>query len=239
MTEDVRKAVVDAPSPEARRSVVGVIWRILAISGIVVATVFVAGYLRSPPAGRGDGPQPAARPAGKAVAPAPSSGEGLKKEGDAQPQAPVTDLRQMMAGILMGAADEKGQYHEPGNQDAESRRRFLAKQFGLPQDYPRGQVPSGLVPKGGKVLMVFESPEAQGAKMVLVRMPGDVQAALAEVARQYAADGWTTPNLSEPKGGRDGDRLIRFTREGCDRIVYARPRQKGPETLIAVYDAPH
>jgi hypothetical protein len=32
---------------------------------------------------------------------------------------------------------------------------------------------------------------------------------------------------------------MRFTKGRSERIVYARPRQSGGETLVAVYDEPH
>jgi len=95
-----------------------------------------------------------------------------------------------------------------------------------------------LLPDGAGVLAVFENPEGNGARMVLARLPGDIHVALSSLEKHYEAQGWTMVEAPDPRAQTDEGWLVRFSRQGRERIVYARPRRSGDETLVAVYDAP-
>ena len=212
------------------------VWRLAAILAILAAMVVLAHYLRSPARlERGS--------SGGASAP----GEDLFRKAtleephhsaEAQKQA-TNDLRKIMAGVLMGAADEDGPFQDPANKDPEKRRQFLADRFGLPFDYPRSSAPPDSAPAGAEVLMVFDSPAKNGARMVFLRMPMDIHQALAAIHAQYTAAGWKAPEPIEPQAQPDAGWLLRFSRDGQERVVYARPRASANETLVAVYESPH
>jgi len=235
MSQEVPKPQAEPMPREVRPQRLSMLWRVLAIAAILAAMVAVAHFLQSPArfeeGGKG---LPAAAPdAFSATPPAPEvpSGSEARKEA-------MTDLRKVMAGILMDAAQEQGPYQDPRNQTPEARRRFLVDRFRLPFDYPRSQAPPGLLPDGARLLVVFENPEGNGARMALVRLPGDIHVALATVEKHYAAQGWTMAEPPEPRAQTDEGWLVRFARQGRERIVYARPRRSGDETLVAIYDAP-
>ena len=221
--------------PKAR----GLLWRVLAVAVILAAMVAVAHYLRHPARfGGAEGRAGAAAAKGEdPFLPVPGA-EGAAGAEEGRKQA-LADLRAHMAGIVMHAADEEGPYNDPANQDAESRRQFLAGVFGLPADYPRNKVPEDLAPKDARVLAVFENPEGNGARMAILRVPGDIHQALSAVHNQYVAAGWKAPEQAAPSAQTDQGWLMRFTKGRSERIVYARPRQSGDETLVAVYDEPH
>ncbi|MCX5676560.1 MAG: hypothetical protein NTX87_16285 [Planctomycetota bacterium] len=222
--------------PEARG---GLLWRILAVAVILAAMLAVAHYLRHPARfGGAEGRAGADAAKGEdPFSPVPGA-EGAARAEEGRKQA-LADLRAHMAGIVMHAADEEGPYNDPANQDAESRRQFLAGVFGLPADYPRNKVPEDLAPKDARVLAVFENPEGNGARMAILRVPGDIHQALSAVHNQYVAAGWKAPEQADPSAQTDQGWLMRFTKGRSERIVYARPRQSGGETLVAVYDEPH
>jgi len=222
--------------PEARG---GLLWRVLAVAVILAAMVAVAYYLRHPARfGGAEGRTGADAARGEdPFSPVPGAGGAARAE-EGRKQA-LADLRAHMAGIVMHAADEEGPYNDPANQDAESRRQFLAGVFGLPADYPRNKVPEDLAPKDARVLAVFENPEGNGARMAILRVPGDIHQALSAVHNQYVAAGWKAPEQADPSAQTDQGWLMRFTKGRSERIVYARPRQSGGETLVAVYDEPH
>jgi len=235
MSQEVPKPRAEETPPGGRPRRLSTLWRVLAIVAILLAMVAVAHFLQSPArfeeTGKG---LPASAPAAfSATPPAPEVPPGSEGRKEA-----MTDLRKVMAGILMAAAQDDGPYQDPLNQTPEARRRFLADRFGLPFDYPRSQVPAGLLPDGAGVLAVFENPEGNGARMVLARLPGDIHVALSSLEKHYEAQGWTMVEAPDPRAQTDEGWLVRFSRQGRERIVYARPRRSGDETLVAVYDAP-
>ena len=235
MSQEVLKPQAEPMPQKVRPQRLFVLWRVLAIAAILVAMVAVAHFLQSPArfeeGGKG---LPAAAPdAFSATPPAPEAPSGSEARKEA-----MTDLRKVMAGILMDAAQEQGPYQDPRNQTPEARRRFLADRFALPFDYPRSQVPPGLLPDGARLLVAFENPERNGARMVLARLPGDIHVALSSVQKHYEAQGWTMVEAPGPRAQTDEGWLVRFAQQGRERIVYARPRQSGDETLVAIYDAP-
>jgi len=235
MSQEVPKPSAEETPPGGRLRRLSTLWRVLAIAAILAAMVAVAHFLQSPvrfeEGGKG---LPASAPdAFSATPPAPEAPSGSEARKEA-----MTDLRKVMAGILMDAAQEGGPYQDPRNQTPEARRRFLADRFALPFDYPRSQAPPGLLPDGARLLVVFENPEGNGARMALARLPGDIHVALSSLEKHYAAQGWTMAEPPDPKAQTDEGWLVRFARQGRERIVYARPRRSGDETLVAIYDAP-
>ena len=225
------------PPPQRRRpGPVAVLWRAAAIALVVIVMVAVAHYLRSPARFQAEAEMaaspavppapgvPGGRPAGPSAAAAPGSAEA------------TAGLRRIMAGLLMSASDEDGEYDDVRNKDPEERRRFIARTFGLPQGYPGSAAPADLTPTGAEVLMVFDDPMSPNVRMVLVRIRKGVDAALEDFCKLYAAAGWEIGQPVDPKAQTDRGWLVRFTRRGQHRIVYARARQSGEETLAAIYD---
>jgi len=86
---------------------------------------------------------------------------------------------------------------------------------------------------------VFDNPEGDGSRMVLMRFQGDVSRALGAIHKHYTAGGWTAAEQPQPQAQTDRGWLMRFSKDRRVRVVYARPRQAGDETLVAVYDSPH
>lgn len=231
----------ETPRPEARRRPLTLLWRVAAIAVVVAATVFIAQFLANPEGvepGAPPGTLPGAGP-GANTGDSPGPGGAATRDVAAERQRVTNDLRQKMAGLIMAAADPEdgADPDDPKQKDAAARRRAIADRFGLPFDYPRSQAPAGLAPKEAEVIVVFESPQGDDARMVLVRMRKPIADALADIHRQYAADGWKTMEPLDPKAQTDRGWLVRFTRKGQDRIVYAQPRQSADETLVAIYDA--
>ncbi|HUU09452.1 MAG TPA: hypothetical protein VM431_02805 [Phycisphaerae bacterium] len=232
----------EARPPSAKRLTPGAIaWRVAAIAVVVLVTFALAHYLRQPSRllGSGGGMSdadfetwpPEVEPSGRPPRP------------DAVPTDPreaQDDLRQVMAGLVMSALGDDDDPDDSRNQDDEAKRRFIADQFGLPHDYPRSKAPADLMPDEAQVLMVFENPERAGCRMVLVRLLKDIDGALAAFCRHYAAQKWDVQKMNNPdQASRDQpDRgwLVRFTKGKRERIVYARARHNGKETLVAVYD---
>jgi len=231
-TPEVRNAPPDSPPPESakRRTFV---WRIAAIALIFAAMLGLAHFLKNPSRLGGNADATAAAKAGEDPfapvldKPAPHPDDRGKK---------MQDLRKVMGGVVMAAADEEGPYNDPANQDPEERRRFLAGVFGLPFEYPKSEVLPDLVPKNASVLMVFEDPAGRGRRVVLMSVPGTIDEALAVIHNQYKAAGYQTPEALDPSAQTDQGWLVRFTKGNRDRVVYARPRNSGKETLVAVYD---
>jgi len=235
MTTEEAPNVPSASPPEGakRRTFV---WRILLIALILASMVGLAHYMR-PPSQLEGGPDAASlSKSGQDVfAPAPPhKGPNLEEAGRQKAQA----LRKIMGGLVMEAADEDGPYNDPANKDPEDRRRFLAGIFGLPADSPQSQVADDLAPKDAHVLMVFEDPAGQGKRVVLMRVPGDIDQALAAVHNHYKAAGYEALPQEDPSTQTDRGWLMRFTKGNRERVVYARPRDSSKETLIAVYDEP-
>ena len=223
----------DQPSPpEVRRRPFAVAWRIGAVALVVLLMVAAAHLLRNP-AGEG-GSKGSAE-----VWPPPTAGEGpaglVRKDGATQD--PPGSLRKLMAGLMKAATEEDGDYRDPKNQTPEARRKFIADQLGVSPDYPQDAIPADLAPKDAEVLIVIESPGAADARMVLVRVRKDVQAAMAEFQKLYVTSGWASEGPPDPKAQPDQGWLMRFTKGNQERIVYARPRHVANESLVAIYDS--
>jgi hypothetical protein len=229
-------------TPEARetgkdRRWTRLVWRVLAVAVIVAATVLVA-HVLSRPGGW-------TRTGGEGGLPAGATEESLftplMRNGPAQvPEKEWTaakrDLAQVMAGILMAAAEEEGDYEEPGNQTPQDRRQFLEDRFGLPTDYPRSDLGPGVVPEGAEVLAVFDNPETEGMRMILVRVRLNLEETLAAFYKLYASEGWVLREPIDPKAQTERGWLVWFVRQGRHRILYAEPCQgyETEETLAAV-----
>ena len=228
-----RNAPPVSPPPEApKRRAFG--WRIAAVALILVVILGLAHCLKNPSRfGVGPDAAPAAKPGEDSFAPVLD--KPAARPGQAG-QLKMQDLRKIMGGVVMAAADEDGPYNDPANQDPEERRRFLAGVFGLPFEYPKSEVLPDLVPASAKVLMVFEDPSGQGRRIALMSVPGTIDEALATIHNQYKAAGYEVPEQLDPSAQTDQGWLLRFTKGNRDRVVYARQRNSGKETLVAVYD---
>jgi hypothetical protein len=219
--------------------------RVVLMVVVILAMVLLAHYLRHPgglDAGDGDlgaAADPVWPPEVELSggAPPPDETPTTREEAD-------DNLRQAMAGLIMAALGE-GDDDAPRDIDPTEARRRVADLFALPYDYPRSEAPADLVPRGAKVLMAFDNPARRGVRMVLVRMPGSVDAALEAFHRHYESLGWEYEPLKNPQDHRGAQpdrgwlvhfRKIRQGRIVRDRVVYARPRSGGDETLVAIYD---
>jgi len=234
-----------------RRRPVAIALRVGLIAIIVLAMVGLGHVLRNP-AGFGEEEEEGAiadRAAPDAGWPPEVDFSGGPPPPDARPtteQEADDDLRHVMAGLIMAALD--GEDEEAGREPTPTeQQRRVADLFGLPYDYPHSQAPADLVPAEAEVLMVFDNPERPGCRMVLVRMRGDVDEALEAFYRHYESMDWEGEDLRKrsPReyGNAQPDRgwLVRFSqaRDGRivrRRVVYARPRATGEETLVAIYD---
>ena len=212
------------------------VWRVLAVAVIVAATVLVA-HVLSRPGGwtrtGGEGGLSAGETERALFEPLPRIGP--EKVPEKEWMAAKRDLAQVMAGFLMAAAeDEEGDYENPGNQTPQDRRRFLADRFGLPADYPRSDIGPGVVPEDAEVLAVFDNPETEGTRMILVRVRLSLEETLAAFHKLYASEGWALREPIDPKAQTERGWLVWFIRQGRHRILYAEPRQGAEETLAAV-----
>jgi len=224
-----------APPPE-RSKARTLVWRLAIVAIILVAMLGLAHYLRYPSRVGGTDAAADAKAAEDAFAPAAADEGAASLEVRAEKRA--RNLRKALAGIVMEAADEEGPYNDPANKDPADRRRFLADLFGLPLDYPQSEAAADLAPKGAHVLMVFPDPTGEGRRIVLMRIPGDIDQALAAIHNHYTAAGYQAPDRAEPSAQTDQGWLVRFTKGNRERLVYARPRDAAKETLVAVYDEP-
>ena len=212
------------------------VWRVLAVAVIVAVTLLVA-HVLSRPGGWARTGSEGSLPTGETER---ALFESLPRVGSEEvPEKEWTsakrDLAQVMAGILMAAAeDEEGDYEDPGNQTPQDRRQFLAERFGLPADYPRSELGPGVVPEGAEVLAVFDNPQTEGTRMILVRVRLNLEEALAAFHKLYASEGWTLREPVDPKGQTERGWLVWFLRQGRHRILYAEPCQGAEETLAAV-----
>ncbi|HUW99956.1 MAG TPA: hypothetical protein VMY35_03175 [Phycisphaerae bacterium] len=209
-------------------------WRVLAIALIVVATVLAAHVLVRP-AGRGPRVGEAGAPGEEdALFDSPPAARRDVPESDwAEARA---DLAHVMAGILMAAAEEEGDYGDPDNQTPQDRREFLAERFGLPADYPRSAAPADVVPDGASVLAVFDHPQTRGTRMVLLRIPQPVVEAVALLRSRYTADGWRMSEPPKPEEQKERGWLLWFTRGRSHRVLFVQPNDDEQETLAAVCD---
>ena len=228
-------------TPEARetgkdRPWTTLVWRVLAVAVIVAATLLVA-HVLSRPGGwtrtGGEGGLPAGETERALFEPLPRIGP--EKVPEKEWTAAKRDLTQVMAGILMAAAeDEEGDYEDPGNQTPQDRREFLEDRFGLPTGFPRSDLGPGVVPEEAEVLAVFDNPETEGTRMILVRVRLNLEETLAAFHKLYASEGWALREPIDPKAQTERGWLVWFIRQGRHRILYAEPREGAEETLAAV-----
>lgn len=234
--------------PAARRSrPLAIGGRVVLIAIVVLAMVLLAHMLRHPSGfGTDDGPGAgqAARGAGLPPEVELSGGPPPPDPEPTTRQEADDDLRHAMAGLIMAALGEgdEGDARDPEPTDAQRR---IADLFALPYDYPQSEAPADLMPDGAKVLIAFENPVRRGCRMLLVRMPGSIDAVLEAFQRHYESRGWEHEPLKSPQvdRGAQPDRgwLVHFrqVREGRTvgyRVVYARARSEEDETLVAIYD---
>lgn len=217
------------------------------IAVVVLAMVLLAHVLRHPSGlvGQGGGDVGGAAPA--PVWPPEADPSGSPPVPDPEPtpaEEADDDLRHVMAGLIMAALGEGREGAAPDPDPADAQRR-VADLFALPYDYPRSEAPADLVPEGARVLMVFGNPVRRGCRMALVRMPGSIDVALEAFHRHYGSLGWECERLRSPRADRaaqpDRGWLVHFhqVRQGRkvrERILYARARSGGEETLVAIYD---
>jgi hypothetical protein len=233
MTQDVPNPPPPAPSaPTARKP--AWIGRLAAIVVILAVMVAIAHFLGGA-VSRSSHPG-AAGPGGEQqsfITPAPQPLPATSPERTQAQDA----LRQMM-GVLMNASDNatdgQGEFKDPLNQDPKARRDFLSSFLGVPHDFPRSGVPEGLVPPQAEILMAANMPDGQ--RMTLIRMKVDINEAMSAIQKYYAGQGWTAPDPLVPERQPDQGWLVRFTRGGQERVVYARPRQVADQTLLAIYE---
>jgi hypothetical protein len=209
------------------------IGRLLAIAVILAATIGIAHFLGAP-ATRDGGPTAGGKASGAVPSKMPSTEESPAR---AARRSKAQDTLRQMVGLLMSAADQEGPYKDPLNQDPAERRKFLADRFGVPFEFPRNGVPEDLVPPQAEILLTLIMGEGQ--RMTLVRIKEEISPALSRFYTQYGGQGWKTPDPLVPERQINEGWLVRFTRGGEERIVYARPRKNPGETLVAIFDAPH
>ena len=233
-----------------RRRPLAIALRVALIAVVVLAMVLLAHVLRHP-AGFGEGS------AGGAGASAPDLAWPPEVELSGAPPPPDEEpttaeeaddgLRHVMAGLIMAALGEGDEGDEEAARDTEptDAQRRMADLFALPYDYPQSEAPADLMPEEAKVLMVFDNPVRRGCRMVLVRMPKSMDAALEAFHRHYESLGWECERLESPRVNRGAQpdrgwlvhfREVRDGRMARQRVVYARARSGGDETLVAIYD---
>jgi len=215
------------------------------IAVVVLAMVLLAHVLRHPSGLGGPGGGGAGRSAPDPTWPPQVEPSGAPPPADPAPttaEEADDDLRRVMAGLIMAALAEGEDGADP---DPAAAQKRIADLFALPYDYPRSEAPAELVPEEARVLMVFGNPVRPGCRMVLVRLPGSIDAALEAFHRHYESLGWECEPLQSPRAeaAAQPDRgwLVHFRRlrQGRTvrrRIIYARARSGGEETLVAIYD---
>jgi hypothetical protein len=218
-----------AGSPRKTPSWIG---RVLAIVIILAATVAIAHFLGTPLSQEGGPPA-----GGTTVTAHPKMPSTEETPAQAARRNNAQDALRQMVGLLMSAADQEGPYKDPLNQDPAERRKFLADRFGVPFEFPRNGVPADLLPPQAEVLLTLLI--AEGQRMTLVRIKDEIGPTLSRFYKQYDSQGWKTPDPLVPERQSNEGWLVRFTRGGEERIVYARPRKIAGETLVAIFDAPH
>jgi hypothetical protein len=231
MTQEVPKVqppAAEAAPPKAR-SYVG---RIVAVVIILAVMLGLAQFLRNPVVpDEGPGAGSAVKAEGRASAP-PVAGEG----GPGPTERKTQGLRSVLAGVIMGAFGEEESGNDTAGKNAADMRESVAELFGVPPDQMKNQAPEGVAPGNAQVLMVFDDPGGAGQRITLMRVPGDIDEALSAIHNHYKAAGYQVAEPVKPSAQTDRGWLVRFTRNGRERLVYARPHGSGKETLIAVYD---
>jgi hypothetical protein len=110
----------------------------------------------------------------------------------------------------------------------------------------QGEVAAGVAPAQAKVIGVFGGNEVGNPRLIFMQIPAGIEDAMSQLHKLYTQQGWAAPDPLVPQRQPDQGWLQRFTRQGQERIVYARPMKEGAETpkedaktLVAVYDSPH
>jgi len=224
----------ESPPSEPRRSRSSYVWRVLAIVAVLAVMAAMAHFLRGP------GRSPEA--AGTAADPWTGLVDPPRKPPEPDPTSPAAKaqaagLRAQMAGILGNLAAEEGPYEEPANQTPEGRRDAIEKMFPLGPGNPPSAVPADLPTPGSEVIVVFPSPDNPAVSMIFLRIRKEVSEAMSDFQQQYTRAGWKLVEPVRPEAQKDSGWLMRFSQPGRERIVYARQRQSGKETLAAVYDS--
>jgi hypothetical protein len=224
------------PRPEAtpKRSPLVLAARIVAIAVVLAAMVAVAHFLRNPV--RSSGSAATSDEVFWPPAPPPEEAPAQKWRQRATPEQAAGELRQQMATLIMAAAGEEAGYEHPDNQTPEQRWEFLSKYFGLPFKTPSGAAPPEVAPKDAEILVVFPSP-GDDARMVLVRFRKDIHETLSQFRRLYETSGWKQEQEPESRQQADQGWLVRFSKGSRQRVIYARARSAGNETLVAIYDS--
>jgi hypothetical protein len=223
-------------SPETRRRRrAAIAWRLAAVALVVLAMVAAAHFLRTPAGFQGgEWPDNAWHPAANA-----GGGPDVAPPKDTEPGDRTNDLRKLMAGLIISAIEDDGDYQDPRNATPDARRKFVAKHFGgLPPDYPRSAAPPDAAPKDAVIMAVVPNPGAPGARMVLVRIRKEIPQVLADFQKLYVTAGWVCDGPPDPKAQPDEGWLMRFSKGNRERVIYARPRRLVGETLVAIYDSP-
>ena len=231
-----------SPAPPARRPrPLVVVLRVVLIGVIILAMLGLAHLLRHPAGFGGERVTVSG-----AAAPDGSWPPEVDFSGDPPPPDPHPTTRQeaddglrhIITGLMdafTGAGDDTDAEATP-----EARRQRVADAFALPYGYPSTEAPAGLMPREARVLMTFDNPARPGCRMVLARVPGDIEAALELFYRHYKAMNWEGDSLRSPRTHRtdqpDRGWMVHFRKGRRERIVYARPRSTGDETLVAIYD---
>lgn len=227
----VRPPAAEA-APRKARSYVG---RIVAVAIILAVMIGLAHFLRKPFV-PGEGPRAgsAVKAEGQALAPAvPNEGGPGPGEGKMQ------SLRSVLAGVITRAFEQEESGNDTAGKDAADMRQSVAELFGVSPDQMKNQAPEDVAPRNAHVLMVFNDPAGAGQRITLMRMPGDIDEALSAIHNHYKAAGYQVAEPVKPSAQTDRGWLVRFTKGGRERLVYARPRDAAKETLVAVYDEPH
>jgi hypothetical protein len=218
-------------APRKARSYVG---RIVTVAIILAVMLGLAHFLRNP-AVPDEGPR-----AGSAVkAEGQASASAVPDEGGpGSGEQKMQSLRSVLAGVIMGAFEQEESGNDTTGKDAADMRQSVAELFGVSPDQMKNQAPEGVAPGNAQVLMVFDDPAGAGQRITLMRVPGDIDQALAAIYNHYKAAGYQVAEPGRPSAQTDRGWLVRFTKGNRERLVYARPRDSGKETLIAVYDEP-
>jgi len=230
-----------------RRRPLAIALRVALIAVVVLAMVLLAHVLRHPAGFGGENVEGSGQAAPDQGWPPEVELSGAPPLPDEQPTtAEEADdgLRHVMAGLIMAALGEGDEGAARDTEPTDPQRR-IADLFALPYDYPQSEAPADLMPEEAKVLMVFDNPVRRGCRMVLVRMPKSMDAALEAFHRHYESLGWECERLESPRVNRGAQpdrgwlvhfREVRDGRVARQRVVYARARSGGDETLVAIYD---
>ncbi|MEA3366620.1 MAG: hypothetical protein U9R68_00740 [Planctomycetota bacterium] len=246
-SEQTQSAQPSEQQRAGRRRPLSIGLRVALIAVVVLAMVLLAHVLRHPAGFGGENVEGSGQAASAQGWPPEVDFSGAPPPPDEEPttaEEADDNLRHLMAGLIMAALGE-GDEGDARDTEPTDQQRRIADLFALPYDYPQSQAPADLMPEEAKVLMVFDNPVRRGCRMVLVRMPKSMDAALEAFHRHYELLGWECERLESPRANRGAQpdrgwlvhfRKVRDGRMVRQRVVYARARSGGDETLVAIYD---